>query len=247
MAEQPIAVVVALEDEIRILRSKMQVDAKLVRGPCEILRGTLWKRPVVLVRSGLGSAAMGRALTLCRQFQLFTEIVHIGCMGALVPDLSTGSLLFADAVLSVSSGERFVADQTRLAEASEVWKKQSGLPAWRGALVTSDRLIVDPHQKAFIGAQHGAKGIDMESSAVAAFAEQTKIPWLVARAVFDELDMNFPDLSFVLDARGRPKPLPLLRHIVSHPQSISPFVRMGYAMMKAREAITKFVEAWVRR
>ena len=61
MTPVPLAIVVALDEEIRVLQSKMEVDARVHVRPALFTIGTLKDRPLIVARSGIGIPAMASA------------------------------------------------------------------------------------------------------------------------------------------------------------------------------------------
>ena len=70
MQHTPLAIFAALADEIRITRSKMEVDERVTVHTACVVRGQYLKQPLMLVRTGVGTAAMVRAVAyVCAQYR----------------------------------------------------------------------------------------------------------------------------------------------------------------------------------
>ena len=59
-----------------------------------------------------------------------------------------------------------------------------------GPLVTVDRLMANPKDKAKVGAQFRSIAVDLETSAVAGAAQNAHVPWVAVRAILDPMEMQ---------------------------------------------------------
>ena len=57
-----IAIVAALDAELSVIASKVQVDERIFVRPAVLTRGRFQQQPIVIVRSGIGREAMRHAL-----------------------------------------------------------------------------------------------------------------------------------------------------------------------------------------
>lgn len=244
MQKVPLAVVAALDDEIRIIRSRMEVDSRAHVRPALFENGRYGKNPVLLVRSGLGKEAMRRAVAYCIDNYAPKFCLHIGYCGGADPKNQPGDIIVASAVVDAMTGASFDSDARMVSRAADICSKIK-MRADIGTIVTVDGVIALPHEKAFTGTEYGAQAIDMESSAFVSECVSRNVPNLVVRVVLDPLDVALPDMGDAIDKEGKTDGLGLAEHIIRKPRDILELPRIQYFASKARESITAFVDAWL--
>lgn len=244
MPGTPLAIIAALDDEIRPILDAMSVDERLHVRPARFVRGTYRKHSLVLGRSGMGPVAMERAIATCLTTYRPACCLHVGCCGAADPELSAGDLVIASSLIDVRHGQRVSAPEQLLARAEKLVQERE-LRYRVGNIVTVDSVISTPHEKADYGAEHGALAIDMESAVFALACARASVPWLVVRAVFDPLDTTLPSLSGALDEAGNVDYLGLADYLMHHPSDVLKLPKLRYLAEQSREAITAFIHAWI--
>lgn len=246
MGNVPIAIVAALDDEIRIIKSKMQVDSSVHVRPSLFTEGSYLRQKILLVRTGIGRAAAEGAMCYLFAHYKPSFCLHIGYCGGANPKDQPGDLLIASKISDAKNGSSINLNMELATSALSLCKKNN-LRAHLAGLVTVDEIIYSPHEKAFIGTEHEADGIDMESSIFAGACAENKISSLVVRAVFDPLDIALPDMSDSLDSAGNPDAAGMFNHLVRRPKDMLKLPRLQYFAASARQALTKFVDAWLSR
>ena len=241
----PLAVIAALDDEVRIIRSRMSVDSRIHLRPSMFIRGTYEGRPLLLVRSGIGGRAMEAAARYMAENFRPELLLHVGYCGGASPDLQPGDFVLGDPIVDAATNERFAPDGA-MAEKAQAFLKARGVRSRRAGLVTVDSVARQPFDKAFLGTQHESVAIDMESSALARAAGELSIPFVVIRSVLDPLDYEFPDLESAMDDEGKTDGVALASHLVRRPADILKLPRVEYFASQARNAITSLVEGWIK-
>ncbi len=245
MHNVPLAIVAALDDEIRNISSRMSVDSRIHVRPGLITKGTYGQRPLVLVRTGLGRDAMRGTISSFLANHRPEFLIHTGYCGGAEPTLAPGDIVVADRIVDSRDGGSIKCDETIVAQAHRVLK-ESAMRGRVGSLVTVDDVAASPHDKAFLATQHGSIGIDMESSEFASAVSRAGIPFLVARAVLDPLDYEVPDLGGAIDENGSTDGLALAEHLVKKPTDFLKLPRLQYMATQARASIHAFIDAWMR-
>lgn len=246
MPPVPLAIVAALDDEVRPIASKMEVDSRLHRRPALFTVGKLGRAFLVLVRSGVGPAAMADAAAFLIAQYRPAFCLHVGYCGGADPKDQAGDLIVADAVVDAASGERFPSDGELVGRGVRLCRERN-IRARAGAVATVGKAIEAPHEKAFVGTQHGAIGIDMESAPLVAACRRGNVPHLVVRAVLDPLDVALPDLCDALAEDGTTDGMKLADHLIRRPKDLWELPRLQYYASQARSAIEVFVEAWIEQ
>ncbi|MCX8957772.1 5'-methylthioadenosine/S-adenosylhomocysteine nucleosidase [Erwinia psidii] len=193
----------AMEQEVVLLRDKIESRQTITLAGCEIYTGTLNGTEVALLKSGIGkvSAAMGTTLLLelCKP----DFIINTGSAGGLAPTLKVGDIVVSDEVryhdadvtaFGYQPGQMagcpaaFKADPALIA-ATESCVEQLGLHAVRGLVVSGDAFINGAEPLARIRATFPqAVGVEMEATAIAHVCHQFGTPFVVVRAISDVAD-----------------------------------------------------------
>jgi len=243
MNDKPIAIFAALDEEIRVIRSRLLIDEQIHLKPSLITRGRYRKMQLLLVRSGIGKLAMKTAVDYCLSNFHPSICINVGYAGGTTPSMNIGDLVIATSVIDTSNENSFTTDNN-LVEGAQSLCKKIGLKAVTGAMATVDKVISSPHEKAFIGTAHGVIALDMESSAFASSCLDFGVPCLVVRSILDPLDVTLPDMSDVLDKSGHVSMGHLANHVIHHPKDAFTFHKIEYCALKAREALAAFIDGW---
>ncbi|EKY3118861.1 5'-methylthioadenosine/S-adenosylhomocysteine nucleosidase [Cronobacter turicensis] len=200
----------AMEEEVTLLRDKIDNRQTLTIAGCEIYTGTLNGVDVALLKSGIGkvSAAMGATLLLehCKP----DVIINTGSAGGLAASLKVGDIVVSDEVryhdadvtaFGYEYGQMagcpaaFKADEKLIAAAQETIE-QLNLHAVRGLVVSGDAFINGSVNLAKI--RHNfpqAIAVEMEATAIGHVCHNFGVPFVVVRAISDVADQQ-SHLSF---------------------------------------------------
>lgn len=204
-----IGLIGAMETEVARLREALADRCETAAGPITVTEGRLAGRPVALVRCGVGkvNAAMCTQLLIDR-FSV-DAVINTGVAGGLHPSLRVGDLVIATAALQhdfdvsalgyargnlCDSAHR---DQPTLFEAEPRWRAEFAAVARglygeetvkEGLIVSGDRFIGDPDEKAVLQRTFGGMAAEMEGAAVAQTAAANGVPFLIVRAISDLAD-----------------------------------------------------------
>ncbi|MDT3606902.1 5'-methylthioadenosine/S-adenosylhomocysteine nucleosidase [Cronobacter dublinensis] len=200
----------AMEEEVTLLRDKIDNRQTLNIAGCEIYTGTLNGVDVALLKSGIGkvSAAMGATLLLehCKP----DVVINTGSAGGLAPSLKVGDIVVSDEVryhdadvtaFGYEYGQMagcpaaFKADEILIA-AAQATIEQLNLHAVRGLVVSGDAFINGSVNLAKI--RHNfpqAIAVEMEATAIGHVCHNFGVPFVVVRAISDVADQQ-SHLSF---------------------------------------------------
>ncbi|WP_336282228.1 5'-methylthioadenosine/S-adenosylhomocysteine nucleosidase [Cronobacter dublinensis] len=200
----------AMEEEVTLLRDKIDNRQTLNIAGCEIYIGTLNGVDVALLKSGIGkvSAAMGATLLLehCKP----DVVINTGSAGGLAPSLKVGDIVVSDEVryhdadvtaFGYEYGQMagcpaaFKADD-KLIAAAQATIEQLNLHAVRGLVVSGDAFINGSVNLAKI--RHNfpqAIAVEMEATAIGHVCHNFGVPFVVVRAISDVADQQ-SHLSF---------------------------------------------------
>ena len=248
-----IAIVAALDAELSALERRARVR-RYPSPPWPLMgEGTLAGRQVLLARTGMGSARAQKATAVLIQRHNPEAILSIGFAGSLVSELRAAHLVIARQVyalddslhegpLTVSNG---LACDPALVELAVAAARQRRLAFRERASLTVPQLVSQPEVKERIGDSVPVEMVEMESYWVGRVAADQGIPFLVARAVLDEVGDHLPDLANVIDetgaiARGR-----ALRQFLSRPREAAGLIRLAASARRASQRLAVFAEAFV--
>ncbi|WP_435955172.1 5'-methylthioadenosine/S-adenosylhomocysteine nucleosidase [Dryocola sp. BD626] len=200
----------AMDEEVTLLRDKIENRQTLKLAGLEIYTGTLNGVEVALLKSGIGkvSAAMGATLLLehCKP----DVVINTGSAGGLAATLKVGDIVVSDearyhdadvTAFGYEYGQLpgcpagFAAD-ARLIAAAEECITELNLHAVRGLVVSGDAFINGSVALAKI--RHNfpqAVAVEMEATAVAHVCHSFGTPFVVVRAISDVADQQ-SHLSF---------------------------------------------------
>ncbi|MGA8572917.1 MAG: hypothetical protein ACLP7A_09895 [Desulfobaccales bacterium] len=228
MALIPLMVVAPLEDEIRDLRLRLQNQSRL--DPDGRITLAAWGGlPLLLVRSGMGPAAMARTLESALAPGYAGLCLLIGYAGGIHPELRPGDLVIATDLIDSLEDRIFEVAPEMVARAARILR-QTGLPGRLGSLVSVPRVAPTPEDKAAAGPRPGTLALDMESVAFAEICRAAALPFLVVRSILDPLDLTLPQPANA--SKSEIKKLwetPPLREVAD----------------RARASLTAFAAAWL--
>ncbi|MFZ4833431.1 5'-methylthioadenosine/S-adenosylhomocysteine nucleosidase [Rouxiella sp. Mn2063] len=205
-----VGIIGAMEQEVILLRDKIENRQTLQRGGCEIYTGKLHGVDVALLKSGIGkvSAAMGTTLLLehCRP----DVVINTGSAGGLASSLKVGDIVvstevrYHDADVTAFGYEpgqmagcpaAFVANAP-LIELAERCIAKLDLNAVRGLICSGDAFINGAEPLARIRATFPqVSAVEMEAAAIGHVCHLFETPFVVVRAISDVADSE-SHLSF---------------------------------------------------
>lgn len=242
---QNLLIAAALQEEVRELKDKLAADCTIHFKPAVLRRGLLFGREVGLLATGIGVKNTEKALGQVLMEFKPGAILFVGFAGGASPLAGVGTLVLAKKIIDAETGETFAGDLSLLDTAERVCKS-AGIAHRVGGLATVKDLVGDPHEKANLGVLHESLALDMESAMVARIAQKNGIPLLVAKSIFDPLEMQLPNLQNCINAEGGAMPMMLMEHFVKQPSDMMKLPQLQYCVSQARTAITRFVEAWIK-
>jgi adenosylhomocysteine nucleosidase len=193
-----------------------------------VISGTLAGRDVVILHSGMGMTSASARTGAFLEKESPSLWIAAGFGGALSPDLKIGDIVTV---------QNFSQSALLTAIAS--------LPSHPGPLLTTKEVIETAAQKKDLARHTGAIAVDMETAAIHRLCEARAIPMLAIRSISDTAsqDLPIPAAVWFDAATQRPRPLPLLLHLATHPARIAPFARFVRGINRARSTLTRFLLA----
>ncbi|WP_029685193.1 5'-methylthioadenosine/S-adenosylhomocysteine nucleosidase [Tatumella saanichensis] len=205
-----VGIIGAMEQEVTLLRDKIENRKTLSVAGCEIYTGILNGTEVALLKSGIGKTSVALGTTLLLQLCQPDVIINTGSAGGLAPSLKVGDIVVSDEVryhdadvtaFGYAPGqmagcpESFTADAALIA-AAEQSITALDLHAVRGLVVSGDAFINGAEPLARIrNTFPQAVAVEMEATAIGHVCHQFGVPFVVVRAISDVADQE-SHLSF---------------------------------------------------
>lgn len=206
-----IAIIGAMEEEVTLLREKIEDKTQEVAAGCEYTSGKMDGVDVVLLRSGIGkvNAALSTAILLERYKPDY--VINTGSAGGFNPQLNVGDVVIStevrhhDVDVTVFGYEygqvpqlppAFEANSRLIQVAEECAKEIKDIQVVRGLIATGDSFMNDPARVEFIRDKFtDLQAVEMEAAAIAQVSYQFGTPFVVIRSLSDiagkESDVSF--------------------------------------------------------
>ncbi|MEM5003715.1 5'-methylthioadenosine/S-adenosylhomocysteine nucleosidase [Priestia megaterium] len=196
-----VAIIGAMEEEVTILRDKIENRQETVIAGCEYSIGTISGVEVVLLKSGIGkvNAALSTAILL-EKFKP-DYVINTGSAGGFHPELNVGDAVIStevrhhDVDVTVFNYEygqvpnlpaAFKADEKLVRLAEESALEVTDMKIVKGLIATGDSFMNDPVRVEFVRSKFpDLYAAEMEAAAVAQVCYQFDVPFVILRALSD--------------------------------------------------------------
>jgi len=196
-----IGIIGAMDEEVIILKAKMDNVQTTVIAGCEFYQGELNGKSVVLTKSGIGKVAAAVATTLLLERFQPDCIINTGSAGGYDTNLNVGDIVistevrFHDVDLTAFGYEigqmaqlpaAFEADEKLINIAQDAAQTIKDLKIIQGLICTGDIFMADP-QKAEIARNNfpTMAACEMEAASIAQVCFQFKVPFVIIRSLSD--------------------------------------------------------------
>jgi nucleoside phosphorylase len=173
--------------------------------------------------------------------------VSFGFAGGLRPELPPGALIVGQHLVSTESGRQLAEADRGLVEQFLAAARTAGLPAQRGAIVTTEQPVPDVSGKAALARRSGADAVDMETKGIVDVASQSGLAWVALRAIVDTAEERLPAACLsVLHVDGRVAMRRLMREILRSPELPWQLVWLARRAALARRHLARALERWIQ-
>ncbi len=235
-----IAIVAAMEGEMSFLRRAM-IPPDESRDIFVV--GTIGRKTIMLVKSGVGPASTARRLSETAYPQKPQCVLSIGCAGALGPGLGVGDTVIAEKIVDdAADGESFTPSPELMAVATRCCEKL-GTPFHSGTTVSAPEIAATVEAKQRLAAKHGAIAVDMETAQVAAWAKKLGAPVLALRTISDTAsDCIPPEIGTIVDRKnGKLRPARAAAVFARKPQLLAEALRLKRNMDRSLKVLAEIV------
>ncbi len=206
-----IAIIGAMDEEVAILREKIENRQETTVAGSVFYTGTLGGYDVILLKSGIGKVNAAISTTiLMLQFKP-DYVVNTGSAGGHLKTLNVGDIVISSEVrhhdVDVTAFDyeygqvpglpaAFKADEKLMELAEKSAEGITDVQVVTGLIATGDSFMNDPERVSFVSQKFGdLYAVEMEAAAVAQACHQFDVPFVVIRALSDiagkESDVSF--------------------------------------------------------
>ncbi|MBU2917299.1 5'-methylthioadenosine/S-adenosylhomocysteine nucleosidase [Psychrosphaera sp. F3M07] len=206
-----IAIIGAMEQEVAILKDKMNNRVETKIADFVFYSGKLNNQDVVLVQSGIGKVASTIATALVIERFSPKYVINTGSAGGFDPALKVGDIAVGNELVhhdvdvtafNYAFGQvpgmpaTFKADETLIAVAQQCINNLDGITSKVGLIATGDSFMCDPERINQTRERFPTMlAVEMEGAAIAQTCHQLKTPFLVIRSLSDIAGQESP-MSF---------------------------------------------------
>jgi len=237
-----IGIIAALKREVKSLIDEMEGYPYIKKSDISshpIYEGTINGKKVIVVISGVGKKGAKRATRILIDLYSPDLIVTTGYAGSLSPDFVVGDVVeFTRAVSESGENIDFIKPGPLAFHDSSILFKDTQ----NETILTVDRFIESVSEKKELGRKLKASIVDMESLYVGKIAVEHGISCIGIRVISDDLGLELPKMSGILNREGEVKVERALRYFISHPGAIVPILIFLYNIRKATRILTIYIK-----
>ena len=200
-----IGIIGAMEEEVELLRGKMESAQKMTKASMDFYSGRLNGMDVVIVRSGIGKVNAGICTQILADVFEVDAVINTGIAGSLKAEINIGDIVISTDALQHDMGATgfgyepgviprmetscFEADGVLIAAAKAACEEAvPKIQVFTGRVVSGDQFISDRAVKDRIASMFDGMCTEMEGAAIAQAAYLNQIPFVIIRAVSDKAD-----------------------------------------------------------
>lgn len=196
-----IAVIGAMEEEVRILREKLEQKKTETVAGCEFTVGELSGHEVILLKSGIGKVNAAMSTTILLERYRPEKVINTGSAGGFHHTLNVGDVVISTEVrhhdvdvtaFNYEYGQvpgmpaAFEADAALVGLAERCMKSSDDVQVVKGTIATGDSFMNDPQRVDFVRSKfNDLYAVEMEAAAVAQVCYQYNVPFVIIRALSD--------------------------------------------------------------
>ena len=225
-----IAIVAAMKDEVRRLRS--------------LDRHTKGKVGVTVTGVGRDKAVAATELLFSGSPRP-SFVLSLGFSGALSDDLNTGDLVLARH-LHLLDGASSLDVDNRYYQLAEEAIHENVLPYVRRDTLTVPKLVRTRSERERLAQAYNAQAVSMEDYWICNAAAMAGVPFLSVKAVLDTTNQELPPyVEEIMWQRERRQGMKIIFGSMAHPLRIPTLLSLGHAARKAQRSLDIFTRAFV--
>jgi adenosylhomocysteine nucleosidase len=196
-----IAIIGAMEEEVTILREKLDHQEQQVIAGSEFTKGTYNGVEVILLKSGIGKVNAALSTTLLLDRYKPDYVINTGSAGGFHTSLNVGDVVISTEVrhndvdvtaFGYEYGQvpglpaAYIPDAKLVEIAVSKAEEITDIQVAKGLIVTGDSFLNDPEKVEFIRSKFkDLYAGEMEAAAIAQVCHQFEVPFVIIRALSD--------------------------------------------------------------
>ena len=176
----------AMEEEVAKLKTEMTEVTETKKAGMNFLRGKLFDKDVVVVRSGIGKVNAGVAGGLYSELEVGDIVIS---SDALYHDFDVTGFGYEEGVIPRMETSTFTADMELAAKAKDICNKVNpDIKCFVGRVVSGDEFVSTNEKKTWLVDKFNGYCTEMEGCGIAHTAYLNHIPFIIVRAISDKAD-----------------------------------------------------------
>ena len=198
-------VIGAMEEEVAKLKEDMTEPKESTKAGMNFLKGKLYGKDVVVVRSGIGKVNAAVCTQILIDDYKVDRVINTGVAGGLYNELNVGDIVISDdavyhdfdvtgfgykeGVIPRMETSTFTADNVLALKAKEICERVNpDIKCFIGRVVSGDQFINANDKKEWLVDKFNGYCAEMEGCGIAHTAYLNNIPFVIIRAISDNAD-----------------------------------------------------------
>ncbi|MDX2043422.1 MAG: hypothetical protein SF097_19555 [Acidobacteriota bacterium] len=244
-----LCLVTAVDIEFKTATSLLAEKTFSVESRFKICRGVVSARAVTVLQSGMGARGFADWLADHLKTNSYDTLMVVGLAGGLDPRLKTGDAVVYDCCLdareanenATPSAIQHPHGQADLVRALLDALRETALSSFYGSGITVSRVVINAQDKLWLGQQHQALAVDMESFDALQVAAKRGVPAAVVRVISDEAEHDLPDFNFAAEADGTVNTRRMATAMLQRPAASTRFLRSLKPVLAALRNVLEVV------
>jgi adenosylhomocysteine nucleosidase len=196
-----IGIIGAMDEEVAMLRSKLEGPSDASHAGFEIASGRYGSVEISLLKSGIGKVNTAIGTTILMENYAPDYIINTGSAGGFHPELEVGDLVISSEIrhhdVDVTAFDYeygqvpglpacFLPDQKLIAAAQRAVADVGQVKHVHGLIATGDSFMCDPERVAQTRARFPQMAaVEMEAAAIAQVCHHYQVPFVIIRSLSD--------------------------------------------------------------
>ena len=195
----------AMEEEVAKLKAEMTRITESKKAGMNFLKGKLFDKDVVVVRSGIGKVNAAICTQILVDDFKIDRVINTGVAGGLHSELEVGDIVissdalyhdfdvtgfgYKEGVIPRMETSTFTADMELATKAKDICNKVNpDIKCFIGRVVSGDEFVSTNEKKTWLVDKFNGYCTEMEGCGIAHAAYLNNIPFIIVRAISDKAD-----------------------------------------------------------
>ena len=195
----------AMEEEVAKLKAEMTRVTETKKAGMNFLKGKLFDKDVVVVRSGIGKVNAAICTQILVDDFKIDRVINTGVAGGLHSELEVGDIVissdalyhdfdvtgfgYKEGVIPRMETSTFTADMELATKAKDICNKVNpDIKCFIGRVVSGDEFVSTNEKKTWLVDTFNGYCTEMEGCGIAHAAYLNNIPFIIVRAISDKAD-----------------------------------------------------------